>query len=249
MNEIEKSISIEMSHKKIAGVLIFSALFFIIAILLWLQKNIDYSIIIWNNHIYENALYLRFFQIISRYGMGSISIMYSLLILLSFKNKELENNKTLFLFVLFSFILGSIAGDLLKEIIGRSRPVVELSGKIMLTDLSDTSSFPSGHATKSMALALPFVLMSLNRDITTKIFKSVIFLSAIFVCCSRIALQKHFLSDVLAGIAIALLFVVVAVPVVNFIYKKRRINEQNLEGYNKRLCIIFMALAVLLCLI
>ena len=151
MNEVEKSISIEMSHKKIAGVLIFSALFFIIAILLWLQKNIDYSIIIWNNHIYENALYLRFFQIISRYGMGSISIMYSLLILLSFKNKELENNKTLFLFVLFSFILGSIAGDLLKEIIGRSRPVVELSGKIMLTDLSDTSSFPSGHATKSMA--------------------------------------------------------------------------------------------------
>ena len=90
MNVIENPISIEMSQRKMATVLIFSVLFFIIAILLWIQKDIDYNIVIWNNYIYENKSYLKSFQFISRFGMGIISILYSILIFLSFKNRELE---------------------------------------------------------------------------------------------------------------------------------------------------------------
>ena len=147
---------------------------------------------------------------------------------------------------MFSFAFGSIAGDLLKEVIGRSRPVMELTGKIMLSDLSDTSSFPSGHATKSMGLALPFVIVASNKDTITKIFKIIVLLFATLVCYSRIALQKHFLSDVLAGIAIALFFVFVALWIVNFIYKRRSIDEKKLSDLNKRLGFIFTGLAILL---
>ena len=150
---------------------------------------------------------------------------------------------------MFSFAFGSIAGDLLKEVIGRSRPVMELTGKIMLSDLSDTSSFPSGHATKSMGLALPFVIVASNKDTITKIFKIIVLLFATLVCYSRIALQKHFLSDVLAGIAIALFFVFVALWIVNFIYKRRSIDEKKLSDLNKRLGFIFTGLAILLYLI
>ena len=150
---------------------------------------------------------------------------------------------------MFSFAFGSIAGDLLKEVIGRSRPVMELTGKIMLSDLSDTSSFPSGHATKSMGLALPFVIVASNKDTITKIFKIIVLLFATLVCYSRIALQKHFLSDVLAGIAIALFLVFVALWIVNFIYKRRSIDEKKLSDLNKRLGFIFTGLAILLYLI
>lgn len=249
MNEIEKTIYIEISHKKIAAVLILSALFFIISILLWIQKDIDNSVVIWNNYIYENESYLKFFKFISRFGMGIISLMYSILIFLTFRNKELGHIKTLFLFVVLSFAMGSVAGDLLKEVIGRSRPVVELSGKLMLKDISDTTSFPSGHATKSMGLALPFIIMALNKGTITKIFKALIFLFAILVCYSRIALQKHFLSDVLAGIAIALFFVFVAIRVANYMYKRKNTDEIELSYLNKKLGFIFTGLAILLCLI
>ena len=249
MNKVEKAISIEISQKKIATVLIFSALFFIISILLWIQKDIDNSVVIWSNYVYENESSLKFIKFISRFGMGIISLMYTILILLSFKNKELGHIKTLFLFVILTFAMSSVAGDLLKEVIGRSRPVVELSGKIMLKDISDTTSFPSGHATKSMGLALPFIIMALNKGTITKIFKVLIFLFAILVCYSRIALQKHFLSDVLAGMAIALFFVFVAIQVANYLYKRRNTDEIELSFLNKKLGFIFTGLAVLLCLI
>jgi undecaprenyl-diphosphatase len=181
--------------------------------------------------------------------MGIISLIYSLLIFLSLKNTELDHNRALFLFILFTFAFGGIAGDLLKELIGRARPVVELSGKIRVTDLSDTSSFPSGHATKSMALALPFVIVASNKDVLTKVIKVLVLISALLVCYSRIALQKHFFSDVLAGIATALLFLIVAYWIVNRVYARRKIDEKSLSGLNKRLGFIFIALAVIVSII
>jgi len=238
-----------MPRTKTIAVLASSFLIFTIAVLLWKQQAIEYNIIINNNVIFENESYLQFFKFISHFGMGIISIMYSLLIFLSFKKDELKHNRALFLYIIFCFSLSSIAGDLLKEIIGRARPAVELSGRIMQTEFSDTSSFPSGHAAKSMGLALPFILMALNKDPITKIFKILFSLFALLVCYSRIALQKHFLSDALAGTAIALFFVLIAVWIVNIFYKRRNMNENKLSVLNKRLGFIFIGLAILLSII
>ncbi len=249
MSENDNPIAIEMSLKKLSTILIIAALFYIVALYLWNQHGIDYRIVLMHNVIYENEFYLKFFQFISHFGMGIISLIYSLLIFLSIRNTELDHHRALFLFILFTFVSGSIAGDLLKEIIGRARPVVELSGKIRVTDLSDTASFPSGHATKSMALALPFVIMASNKDIVTRVIKILVLIVALLVCYSRIALQKHFFSDVLAGVATALLFIVVAFWIVNGVYARRKIDEEKLSGLNKKLGFIFLALAVLLSII
>ena len=246
MNEDNESIIIELSPKKKIIILFSSLVLLLISIILWKQQNIDHNIVIAQNIIYNNLLYLKFFKFISHYGMGIISILYSLLIFLSYKKKELKQNKKLFLFIIFSFALGSIAGDLLKEIIDRARPVIELSGKIILKEVSDTSSFPSGHATKSMALALPFIILALNNNTTNKIFKFIIILLATLVCYSRIALQKHYLSDVLAGIAVALFFVFVTVWIANNTYKRRNMDENKLSVLNKKLGLIFLGLAVVL---
>jgi len=249
MNNNDKLISIEISHTKMIAILSSSFIIFLIAIFFWKQQEIDYNILIKNNIIYENELYLQFFKYISRFGMGIISIMYSLLIFLSFQKEELKHNSALFLYIIFCFALSSITGDLLQQIIDRTRPAVELSGRIKLTKLSDTPSFPSGHSTKSMGLALPFVIMALNKDPITKIFKILVSLFAVLVCYSRIALQKHFLSDVLAGIAIALFFVFIAVWVVNLVYKRRNIDEKRLSVLIKKIGFIFIGLAIMLSII
>ena len=142
-----------------------------VALILWKHQQLENNILIQCNWFFENEIYLHFFQFISRYGMGIISILFSILIFLSFQKKQLEHNSTLFMFIIFAFALGSIAGDIMKEMVQRARPASELAGVLAQTEISDTSSFPSGHATKSMGLALPFVIMASNKDVINKIFK------------------------------------------------------------------------------
>jgi membrane-associated phospholipid phosphatase len=68
---------------------------------------------------------------------------------------------------------------------------------------SATPAIPSGHATKSIALVLPFILLVGNSKPLHGVIKVVIGLIAGGVCFSRIVLGAHYLSDVLAGIGMA----------------------------------------------
>jgi membrane-associated phospholipid phosphatase len=112
--------------------------------------------------------------------------------------------------------------------------------------MSDTPSFPSGHAAKSMSLALPFLIMARTKDLLTGLFKLVTALLAVLVCCSRVALQKHFPSDVIAGTAVALFFVFVAVLSINAFYRKRGMSKTLLVRMNKKYVFVFIGLAVVL---
>jgi membrane-associated phospholipid phosphatase len=79
--------------------------------------------------------------------------------------------------------------------------------------------------------------------LTTKI---ILLITASFVCFSRIALQAHFLSDVLAGIGTALFFIPFAVLLTNKFYNKLKVDEEKLTLLSKRLTIIFIVFAVIL---
>ena len=70
-------------------------------------------------------------------------------------------------------------------------------------------------------------------------------ISASFVCFSRIALQAHFLSDVLAGIGTALFFIPFAILLTNKFYNKLKMDEVKLKVLSKRLVIIFIVFAVI----
>jgi len=249
LSNSEKAVSINVSQSKMRTILVSSIILLLAALILWKQQRFDYNILISCNYFFNHKIYIQIFRFLSHYGMSIISLSYSILIFLSFKKTELEHNKTLFMFVLCSFAIGSIAGDLMKEIVDRARPVVDLSEVLSQTELSNTPSFPSGHTVKSMGLALPFVIMALNKDTITKLFKIIVLLSAILVSFSRIALQKHYLSDVLSGISIALFFMLVAIWAANRFYKMRNIDELKLTYLNKKLGFVFIGLAILLNLI
>ena len=242
-------VSLEIHKTKMISIVASSIFFFVFALFLWKQQKIDFAIVLMHNNVFENDILFNFFKLVSRFGMGFISLIYSLLILLSFRNEELAVNRPLFLYIVFVFAFGSISGDLLNILFERARPVVQLAGQISNNTLSDTFSFPSGHTTKSMSLALPFILVASNRNFMNRIVKTILLLSSTLVCYSRIALQRHFPSDVFAGIAIALLAVVIGHWIVNFFYRRQSIDNDKLKSLSFRLCFVFIGLAILLTII
>lgn len=91
---------------------------------------------------------------------------------------------------------------LLKHIFYKARPITEA------VYLETSSSFPSGHATMAMALYGFIFLTIWQHEKHPLKNKSLILLSLliIFVGVSRLYLGVHFLSDVLAGYAIGLIW-------------------------------------------
>ena len=82
--------------------------------------------------------------------------------------------------------------------------------RLCISDLSfaasafTSSSFPSGHSTKAVALALPFLLFVRGWRGWRGLVKGALAVLALSVCASRVVLGAHFLSDVVGGLAMAL---------------------------------------------
>jgi len=105
----------------------------------------------------------------------------------------------------------------LKEILHRSRPV---GGLIAET----SSSFPSAHSVISVAFyAFVFYLLAKNsRNNFSKCLSiSALFLFPLLLGFSRLYLGVHYLSDVLAGYAIGLVWFLIGVYGTKFINRKR----------------------------
>ena len=120
---------------------------------------------------------------------------------------------------LMSLGISGIAGDVLKELVDRPRPYIEYSTLSFAADESTTSSFPSGHSTKAVALALPFLLFVTGWRGGRGLVKCALAGLALSVCASRVVLGAHFLSDVVGGLAMALSGLPIAVWASNAILK------------------------------
>ena len=104
-------------------------------------------------------------------------------------------------FFLFAAVaVSGLATDLLKILLGRARPSVFLSegdfGWHPFTLEARFRAFPSGHANTvvSMALALGFLLPR------ARVFLLIL---AALVALTRIAVEAHYLSDIIAGSSLA----------------------------------------------
>ena len=109
-----------------------------------------------------------------------------------------------YLLIIFSYGIGGITGDLLKPVFDRPRPFTEYADQITPLSHPATPSLPSGHATKSMALALPFVMFASNRRWWGRLMRGTVLAVALAVGYARIVMGVHYVSDVLAGIGVAI---------------------------------------------
>jgi len=199
------------------------AVFWIIAIVLWGQQGIDDTILFFFDEMRIAKDPIVFFsKWLSSNGMAIITILFITYLLMSKMMKTLDAPMTIYFYTICSFGISGIAGDLLKLILARPRPLAAFGSEILVWSESAGFAIPSGHATKSIALILPFILIVGNKKILHKVIKIVIILIAGGVCISRIILGAHYLSDVLAGIGMALIGLPLSMLFANMVLRKAK---------------------------
>ena len=183
-----------------------------IAFFLWWQAELDKWLLISQNGLRANELAVGVAQVATNYGMSLIVLVYLVYLFLAFRYEKLRDAYRIYLMVFLMFGLAGIGGDILKEILNRPRPFVVYAGEINALSNAATPAFPSGHATKSIALALPFLLLIPAKDNWHKGVKILLSIFVPGVCCSRVLLGAHYVSDVLAGTGMALICLSLVAP-------------------------------------
>jgi undecaprenyl-diphosphatase len=176
---------------------------------------------------------------LSTYGMASCVLVYLVILALSFKFEGLKDVRKVYPLILLSFALAGISGDFSKGVFGRPRPYNRYAGEIVPVIHPGSGSMPSGHTTKAFALTLPFLVFATGKKKWRTSLNVFFLFAAAAIAYSRIVLGVHYLSDVLAGIGTALLFLPIATVAANAIYKKRRVTEAGL-GRMSAICGLVM---------
>lgn len=129
-----------------------------------------------------------FFAVFVHYGLYIAIVLAAVLALYVVKKKKE------FFILLNSLILSSAIVYIVKQIIQRARPDVLFNLLFM-----DEFSFPSGHTATAFVIATTMSYYTRRRN------DVILFILAIFVGLSRIYLQAHYLTDVLAGAMIGVI--------------------------------------------
>ena len=235
---------LELSRRTIVTIGVIAIVSWSIAFFLWRQGELDKWLLISQNGLRTNELVVSLAQAATRYGMSLIVLVYLLYLLFAFRYEKLREAYRIYLLVLFMFGFAGIGGDLLKEIFNRPRPFVQYAGQINALSNAATPAFPSGHATKSIALALPFLLLIPAKDNWHKGVKILLVMIAFSVCYSRVLLGAHYVSDVLAGVGMAL----ICFPLMTFLSNKilRRMTIERLDFAIKIWAAILLGLLIYL---
>ncbi len=190
------------------------------SVLMWGIKEAEIGFLIWHNSVFENPAALAWWKWITRYGLNIICFTEGLIIFISLKYERLRVLQPALFCALVTYAIGWLAGDALKEWIGRVRPAAELAGQIANTYVSDSPSYPSGHATKAMTLVLPYVFLAPKAGAAGRVIKIFLMIVALLVSYSRITLQLHYPSDIIAGAGLACALTLVALPPVRMMISK-----------------------------
>jgi undecaprenyl-diphosphatase len=180
---------------------------------------------------------------LSSYGMAVITAIFVIYLLFSKKFKSLDAPLPVYFYTICSYGLSGIAGDILKEILARPRPAATYGSEILAWSHALSYAIPSGHATKSIALVLPFILLVSHSKNLHNGIKIVIGLIAVGVCFSRIVLGAHYVSDVLAGIGMALIGLPLSMMFANMLLRKMKQEQLPKLSYIWGLLLIFLTWA------
>jgi len=238
--------SVRLSRFTLWFVAIASATFLVLSLLLWMEGDFDRWFLLAHNLFRDNPAIMAFADALSRYGMSAICLLVLACIAASVRIPAFREARPVLLVVLFSFCAATFVATLLKEPLGRARPITDIAGQLNVTSRHESASFPSGHAAQSLALALPFVLIVAGGPIGMRLAKIAMLLVAGLVCYSRIVKGAHYLGDVLAGAGLAFACVPVAVAAANAIYARGKVTPEKLDTVVKRLSAVLLALALLL---
>jgi membrane-associated phospholipid phosphatase len=153
---------------------------------------------------YLSPSVINIFDVITRLGVSTWYIVASIILYLFFRYIYKNNlNASRSLFVFLSLSLSGIIIDVVKWIAGRYRPIELFNhgyfGFEYFRTGYELTSFPSGHAQTVFSLATALTILFPRWGI-------LLFVVAGTVGISRIILTSHYLSDVIAGAGIGIIF-------------------------------------------
>jgi undecaprenyl-diphosphatase len=156
----------------------------------YIVDNLFYKLVIHNDTL---TFIMKF---ITNFGSYWYIFIISLILLLFYKNKK--NLQKLYTITIFS----SLLNEILKRIFKRPRPsyhhLVSIGGY----------SFPSGHAVVSLTFYGYLIYLVYKSNYSNKVKISIIIILVLLILLigySRVYLNVHFFSDVIAGFMISLI--------------------------------------------
>lgn len=200
-------------YKIVIGII---AIFIFSTILLNVVKDtIEAFDTIGYKYIYEglkNEILINIFIVITTFVSPITIIGFIIVSFIIFKNKKIPK------LILLNAVLITTINQLLKQIISRPRPeygLIEEGG----------FSFPSGHSMVSFAfygflIYLLFIKMRNKRKKTILI--SLLCILIVLIGVSRIYLGVHYISDVLGGFSISLVYLLIYTSFTNKILLKEK---------------------------
>lgn len=197
----DKVLNLVKNNKKmlILAISLFVFIFLLINVLL---NNIsDFDTSIYNLIMSLRSDFMTFImKAITRFGDAEILILITIICLIFLRNKKIGGG------IAINLASVGFINYVLKKIIQRPRPPLEFR---MVEESS--FSFPSGHAMASMAF-YGLIIYFINKDMKNEKLKKIISISLsiliFLIGISRIYLGVHYASDVIAGFAISIVYLI-----------------------------------------
>ena len=161
------------------------------------------------------------FQIITMFG-SYLGFLLAFIIIM------IKNQKLSYAFAI-TFAVASLLNAGLKLIIARPRPYETYS---FISNFDDAGGFsmPSGHSLSAglFATFLVYHLWTQKKDTLTRTLGTIcLSLFPVVIGFSRMILGVHYLTDVIAGIFIGIMFAIVAIWVYNRVIKRKTKGKEN----------------------
>ena len=150
---------LRLTRRAWIGVLAAAGVAWSVALLLWTQHGIDEALVRQAAARDPHGLVVGLARVASKYGMAVIAAILLGGLVASVFKESWRRHRNVYLLTLLSFAISGMAGDVLKGLVDRPRPAIEFSDLSLPAGASSTDAFPSGHSTKSVALALPFFIL------------------------------------------------------------------------------------------
>ncbi len=171
----------------------------------------DSSILLWIQNNVRSGFLTPIMNVITHLGdKGILWIAVTLALLIYRKTRRVG------VFCLVSMVIGLVVTNLvLKNWVARVRPYELIEGLECLVGVQKDFSFPSGHATNSLACA--WVLF---RRAPKKWWGAVALVMAILISLSRLYVGVHYPTDVLGGAVIGICSAMLSMWLVPILEKK-----------------------------
>lgn len=164
-------------------------------------QMLDNNLLFFIQENLKNPVLDKIMIFVTRLGDGGM-LWIALTVLLLIRKKYRKTGITMLIGLIFCFVSGNL---ILKPLIARARPYLQLNyTQLLIAPLKDYS-FPSGHTMVSFASA---VILYKNG-----IMGRTALILAFFIGFSRLYLFVHFPSDVIAGMIIGILWGILAVKI------------------------------------